>query len=43
MNTLSESQHPVRSVLRSTGVLGLSLAMTVAVVVMVASVVDAWA
>jgi hypothetical protein len=43
MNTLIEPSHPVRSVLRSTGVLGLSLAMTIAVVAMLASFVDSWA
>lgn len=43
MNTLTEPQHPVRSVLRSTGVLGLSLAMTIGVVATVASFVDSWA
>lgn len=43
MNTLTEPHHPVRSVLRSTGVLGLSLAMTIGVVAMVASFMDSWA
>ena len=43
MNSLTEPQHPVRSILRSTGVLGVSLAMTIAVVAMVASFVDTWA
>lgn len=43
MNTLTEPQHPVRSILRSTGVLGLSLAMTIGVVAMVASFMDSWA
>ena len=43
MNTLIQADQPVRSVLRSTGVLGVSLAMTIAVVAMVASFVDTWA
>jgi hypothetical protein len=43
MNTLTEPSHPVRSLLRMTGVLGLSLAMTITVVATVASFVDSWA
>lgn len=43
MNTLIQPAHPVRSILRSTGVLGLSLTLTVAVLMILASVVDTWA
>jgi hypothetical protein len=43
MNTLIQADQPVRSVLRSTGVLGLSLALTIGVLVALASVVDVWA
>jgi len=43
MNTLIQPEHPVRSVLRSTGVLGVALVLTVVVLVGLASVVDAWA
>jgi hypothetical protein len=43
MTTLTHPEHPVRSVLRSAGVLGLSLALTVGVLVALASVVDRWA
>jgi hypothetical protein len=43
MTTLTEPRRPVRSILRSTGVLGLSLAMTVTVVAVVATLVDSWA
>jgi hypothetical protein len=43
MNTLIQPDHAVRSVLRSTGVLGLSLALTIGVLVALASVVDGWA
>lgn len=42
MTTLSQPGHPIRSALRSTGVLGLSLALTVGVLVVLSSVVDAW-
>jgi hypothetical protein len=37
------AHHPVRSVLRSTAVLALSLGLTVVVLVALASVVDSWA
>lgn len=40
MTSLTQPGRPVRSVLRSTGVLGLSLALTVTVLVLLASVVD---
>jgi hypothetical protein len=43
MNTLTHADHPVRSLLRATGVLGLSLALTIGVLVALASVVDTWA
>lgn len=43
MTSLTQPHHPVRSVLRSTGVLGLSLALTIGVLVALASVVDGWA
>lgn len=43
MNTLIQPEHPVRSVLRSTGVLGVALALTVGVLVGLASFVDGWA
>ena len=42
MNTLTQPEHPVRSALRVSGVLGLSLALTVGVLVALASVVDRW-
>lgn len=43
MTSLTQPGHPVRSVLRSTGVLGVALVLTVAVVAALASVVDGWA
>ena len=44
MSSLTQSDHhAMRSVLRSTGVLGLSLVLTVGVLVALASVVDGWA
>jgi hypothetical protein len=43
MNTLIQAQHPIRSVLRSTGVLAVALSLTVVVLVALASVVDTWA
>jgi hypothetical protein len=43
MNTLIQAEHPVRSVLRSTGVLAISLGLTIVVLVVLASVVDTWA
>ena len=43
MNSLVQAEHPVRSVLRSTGVLAVSLGLTVLVLVALASVVDNWA
>jgi hypothetical protein len=43
MNTLIQREHPGRSILRSTGVLGLSLALTIGVLVGLASLVDIWA
>ena len=38
-----EARHPLRNVLRSTAVLTLSLALTIGVLVALASVVDNWA
>jgi hypothetical protein len=43
MNTLVQEQHPVRTVLRSTGVLAVALGLTVVVLIALASVVDTWA
>lgn len=43
MTTLIQAQHPVRSILRSTGVLAISLGLTVIVLFALASVVDTWA
>ena len=43
MNTLIQTEHPVRSVLRSTGVLVIALSMTVGVLIALANVVDSWA
>ena len=43
MNCLVQAQQPVRSVLRSTGVLAVALTLTVVVLVALASVVDNWA
>jgi hypothetical protein len=43
MNTLIQPEQPVRSILRSTGILGLSLVLTIGVLVALASVVDGWA
>jgi hypothetical protein len=43
MTSLTQPGHPVRSVLRSTGILGVALVLTVAVVTALASVVDGWA
>ena len=43
MSTVTQPHHPVRSVLRSTGVLGLSLVLTIGVLVILSSVVDGWA
>ncbi len=43
MNTLIQPEQPVRSVLRSTGVLGVALVLTAAVLMALASVVDTWA
>ncbi len=43
MSSLSQPGHPARSVLRSTGVLGLSLALTIGVLVALSVVVDMWA
>lgn len=40
MNTLIQTEHPVRSVLRTTGVLLISLALTSGVLVVLAAVVD---
>ena len=42
MSTTTQSGHPVRSALRSTGVLGLSLLLTTGVVVLLSGLVDAW-
>jgi hypothetical protein len=43
MNTLIEHEHPGRSFLRSTGVLGIALALTTGVLVGLSSLVDIWA
>jgi hypothetical protein len=43
MNTLVQPQQPVRSLLRSTGVLVVALGLTVGVLVALATVVDSWA
>jgi hypothetical protein len=43
MTSLTQPGHPVRSVLRSTGILGVALLLTVVVVVALATVVDSWA
>jgi len=43
MNTLIQTEHPVRSVLRSTGVLVIALGLTVGVLIALANVVDTWA
>lgn len=43
MTSLTQPGHPVRSVLRTTGVLGVALALTIVVVAALASVVDSWA
>jgi hypothetical protein len=43
MNTLIQPEQPVRSVLRSTGVLGIALVLTVGALVGLAAVVDLWA
>lgn len=46
LTSLTSLAHPdarVRGVLRSTGVLGLSLALTVGVLLLLSSVVDGWA
>lgn len=43
MNTLIQHEHQVRSVLRSSGVLALSLALTTGVLMALASLVDTWA
>ncbi len=40
---LTRAGHPLRSALRSAGVLALSLGLTLAVLVALASVVDTWA
>jgi hypothetical protein len=43
MTSLTQPGHPVRSVLRSTGVLGASVTLTVVVLVVLSSVVGTWA
>jgi hypothetical protein len=43
MNSLVQAQQPVRSVLRSTGVLAIALGLTIVVLVALATVVDTWA
>lgn len=43
MNTLIQPEQPVRRALRSTGVLGVAVVLTVVVLMTLASVVDAWA
>lgn len=42
MTSLTQSDHHVRSILRSTGALGLSLALTIGVLVALSLVVDSW-
>ena len=43
MSSLTTSGQPIRSTLRTTGVLGLALGLTSGVLVLVANVVDTWA
>ena len=43
MNSLVQAHHPVRSVLRSTGVLAVALGLTIVVLAALATVVDTWA
>ena len=43
MTSLTQPGHPVRSALRTTGVLGAALVLTIAVVAALASFVDSWA
>jgi len=43
MSSLTQPDQPVRSLLRVGGVLGLSLALTVGVLVALSFVVDRWA
>lgn len=38
----TRTEHPVRGALRTSGALGLSLVLTVAVVMLVANLMDAW-
>ena len=42
-STLIQAEHPVRSVLLSTGVLVAALGVTVAVLIALASFVETWA
>jgi tetrahydromethanopterin S-methyltransferase subunit F len=43
MSSLTTSGQPIRSTLRTTGVIGLALGLTSGVLVLVANVVDTWA
>jgi len=43
MNTLIQPEQPVRSLLRSSVVLGVAVALTVGVLLALATVVDTWA
>ena len=43
MSSLSQPGQPIRSTLRSSGVLGLAVLLTGGVLTLVASVVDTWA
>jgi hypothetical protein len=43
MNSLVQHHHPVRSLLRTTGVLAVALGLTVVVLAALATVVDSWA
>ena len=43
MTSLTQPDQPVRSVLRVSGVLGLALGLTVAVLLTLSLVVDGWA
>ena len=43
MSSLTQPGHPARTVLRSTGVLGLSLALTAGVLITLSVIVEIWA
>jgi hypothetical protein len=43
MNSLVQYHHPIRSLLRTTGVLAVALGLTVVVLAALATVVDSWA